>query len=43
MTFFFFNIFLSLIQAIGNEMLKVKKQVKEEKEKEKKIYAKMFA
>ncbi|XP_059371998.1 peptidyl-prolyl cis-trans isomerase D [Carassius carassius] len=30
-------------KAIGNEMLKVKQQVKEEKEKEKKIYAKMFA
>lgn len=30
-------------KAIGNEMVKVKQQVKEEKEKEKKIYAKMFA
>lgn len=30
-------------KAIGNEMLKLKQQVKEEKEKEKKIYAKMFA
>ncbi len=38
-----FNFFLSLVSAIGNEMLKVKQQVKEEKEKEKKIYAKMFA
>ncbi|XP_026855163.2 peptidyl-prolyl cis-trans isomerase D [Electrophorus electricus] len=30
-------------KAIGNEMLKVKQKVKEEKEKERKIYAKMFA
>ncbi|TSV81522.1 Peptidyl-prolyl cis-trans isomerase D [Bagarius yarrelli] len=30
-------------KAIANEMLKVKQKVKEEKEKEKKIYSKMFA
>nr|XP_006629535.1 PREDICTED: peptidyl-prolyl cis-trans isomerase D [Lepisosteus oculatus] len=30
-------------KAIGNEMLRVKQKVKEEKEKEKKVYAKMFA
>uniref|UniRef100_A0A8C9W2U7 Peptidyl-prolyl cis-trans isomerase D n=1 Tax=Scleropages formosus TaxID=113540 RepID=A0A8C9W2U7_SCLFO len=30
-------------KAIGNEMLKVKQKVKEEKEREKKTYAKMFA
>lgn len=32
-----------LLAAIGNEMKKVQLKIQEEKEKEKKIYAKMFA
>lgn len=38
-----FTSVFSFFSAIGNEMLRVKQKVKEEKEQEKKIYAKMFA
>lgn len=38
-----YNIHLIFLTAIANEMLKVKQKVKEENEREKKIYSKMFA